>query len=154
MEALKKKIEEARQLQEAAAMTEMLRNKRKHNHAEAFMLMEYACEDCGFSEAFWNSRDGVTPFGTNCQECGGPNMLHHNWSKDQYAPAHIPHPGQGVWIDIPESLRSPATRARIASFNGTEFELKMGSERYVSVFTGVRDSDFRPDSPWLIRWPG
>ena len=37
----------------------------KHNHAEAFKLMIYACEnpDCLHQEKIWNSRDGVTPFG-------------------------------------------------------------------------------------------
>jgi hypothetical protein len=35
----------------------------KHNHPEAFMLMEYVSEDGSETEVLWNSRDGVTERG-------------------------------------------------------------------------------------------
>ena len=79
----------------------------KYDHIEAFCLMEYRCDDCGFTETYWNSRDGVTPFGRRCPECSGMNMLHHDWRSDVYAPDHIPKHGQGIWVDMPESLKRP-----------------------------------------------
>lgn len=48
----------------------------------------------------------------------------------------------------------PAARARIASFDGTEYELDFGSERWTTVFDSLVDDTFRPEAPWLIRWPG
>jgi hypothetical protein len=128
--------------------------KEEYNHKEAFCLMTYRCQDCGHEERIWNSRDGVTPFGMTCLKCHGHNMLHVDWHRDECNPHHIPEPGQGVWIDIPPNLRAPAARARIASFDGTEYELDFGSERWTTVFDSLVDDTFRPEAPWLIRWPG
>jgi hypothetical protein len=45
-----------------------------YQHKEAFALMWYACA-CGHRERFWNSRDGVTPFGgIQCPSCGEQGM--------------------------------------------------------------------------------
>lgn len=71
---------------------------RKHQHAEAFNLMTYACE-CGHREVIWNSRDGVTPFGMNCPSCGGTTLRHVDWQRDVYAPDHKLHKGQRFWRD-------------------------------------------------------
>jgi hypothetical protein len=80
-------------------------------HAEAFYLMRYECggrldlndraprnrsPGCGHHEIMWNSRDGVTPFGTQCPSCGG-DLLHTAFGSDRYAPGHKPHIGQRVW---------------------------------------------------------
>ena len=35
-------------------------------HTEAFRLMRYRCERCGFVEVIWNSRNGATPFTIDC----------------------------------------------------------------------------------------
>lgn len=72
---------------------------RGHQHTEAFCLMWYACE-CGHRERIWNSRDGVTAFGFQCPSCKEPKLRHVNWNLDQYAPDHVPAPGQRVWIDL------------------------------------------------------
>jgi hypothetical protein len=61
--------------------------------------MWYACE-CGHRERIWNSRDGVTAFGFQCPSCKEPKLKHVNWNLDQYAPGHVPAPGQRVWIDL------------------------------------------------------
>jgi len=61
--------------------------------------MWYACE-CGHRERIWNSRDGVTAFGFECPSCKEPKLKHVNWNLDQYAPDHIPAPGQRIWIDL------------------------------------------------------
>jgi len=125
---------------------------RKHNHAEAFCLMRYTCERCQHSEIYWNSRDGVTPFMCRCPACEEGNMVHSNWRQDQYAPDHIPTPGQGVWIDMPESLRRPVAAGRVKSFDGSEYELQ-GDER-TDMIKHLTDAMFHPGEPWLIHWPG
>lgn len=71
-------------------------------HAEAFNLMWYRCKTCGHAERYWNSRDGVTPFGTSCPSCGGNSLMHDAWHLDTYAPNHVPHSGQRVWKDCTE----------------------------------------------------
>lgn len=120
-------------------------------HAEAFCLMQYECLDCGRVEIFWNSRDGVTPFYTNCPVCGG-DMPHTDWGDDTYAPDHVPEPGQGIWIDLPESLRRPMAAARIQAFEGSEFEVPEAQR--AEVIQELIDTEFAPGTPFLIRWPG
>lgn len=79
------------------------------NHKEAFMLMQYQCEnvECRAIEIIWNSRDGVTPFmGPSCREfndsrerqCGG-TTTHVKWDKDIYSPDYEPSPGMRIWRD-------------------------------------------------------
>lgn len=63
-------------------------NRTPYKHAEAFCLMTYRCECCGFEERIWNSRDGVTPFIVGCPNCGKPNHKHVNWSDDVRSPLH------------------------------------------------------------------
>ena len=121
----------------------------KHNHTEAFRLMQYACEDCEHNEIIWNSRDGVTPFGMNCPACNSINMLHVNWRQDVYAPDHVPEPGQGVWIDMPESLKRPVALQRMKRAEGSSFEVR-GEERKALIEYIIED--IGPGTPWLIRW--
>jgi len=35
-------------------------------HPEAFRLLRYRCETCGFVETVWNSRDGAAPLAIEC----------------------------------------------------------------------------------------
>ena len=69
-----------------------------HLHGEAFMLMAYACK-CGHREMIWNSRDGVTPFGSSCPSCGQPSLQHVDWKADVYEPQHKLHKWQRFWRD-------------------------------------------------------
>lgn len=109
-----------------------------HRHAEAFCLMWYACEKsggiqylvgeganarrmrtpvrqgCGHRERYWNSRDGVTPFGAVCPSCGEPTLQHVDFRLDQYAPNHKPHLGQRVWIDMTLDAATKSADERIA----------------------------------------
>lgn len=125
---------------------------RGHRHAEAFCLMLYACRNCEHQEVIWNGRDGVTPFGMACPDCGG-DMTHVNWEDDEYAPDHIPEPGQGVWIGFPPELRRPVAAARIAAFDGTDLEVP--EEHRAHFLRSLMESqEFSPEAPWLIRWPG
>lgn len=123
---------------------------RGHTHGEAFALMVYACDKCGFSQTYWNSRDGVTPLFCACPICKKSSMAHRDWNADRYVPNHIPEPEQGVWIDMPDSLKRPCAAAQIRSADGTEYELQ-GEEREEMIKNIV--DDFRDGEPWLIRWP-
>lgn len=89
------------------------RSKYGHVHAEAFMLMTYACRMCHHAEIIWNSRDGVTPFGLNCPSCGQPTMLHVNWEQDVYAPQHKLHRHQKFWRDGTPDEAAAIMRTRI-----------------------------------------
>lgn len=77
----------------------------EHNHAEAFHIMTYACQDCGFSEKIWNSRDGVTPFCLTCPKCGSWHQIHVDWQKDIVAPDYAPPVGSRMFVDLPEKKR-------------------------------------------------
>lgn len=72
----------------------------KYEHAEAYCLMKYRCEKCGFTEKVWNSRDGVTPFIINCEKCSG-HMQHIDWNEDKRLVNYIPEIGQRVFINMP-----------------------------------------------------
>lgn len=67
----------------------------KRKHAEAFALMRYA--GGGTSRTVWNSRDGVTPYVIFHDDA---EMAHVDFKVDQYAPQHIPYPGDLVFIDL------------------------------------------------------
>lgn len=121
-----------------------------YNHAEAHCILWYNCEDCDHEFKTWNSRDGVTPFTCLCPECWG-DAIHKDWGKDEFCPDYMPEPGDLIWIDMPDSLKTVLARVRIESFKGTDFEVP--EERYGEVFMGMVDS-IQPGTPWLITWPG
>lgn len=56
--------------------------KAQFNHPEAFRLMPYRCETCGNLEQIWNSRDGVTPFMTNCPIEGCDGLTKHVFPRE------------------------------------------------------------------------
>lgn len=85
----------------------------KHIHAEAFNLMWYGCK-CGHRERIWNSRDGVTPFGTACPSCDGI-MDHIDWRRDERAPQHKLRAGQRFWRDGTPDEAEAIMRRRIAA---------------------------------------
>ena len=126
--------------------------KKAHQHAEAFMLMLYSCQECDHSEILWNSRDGVTPFGIQCPKCNGINMLHVAWEDDQYAPDHVPHEGQGVWIDMPQSLKRTLVLARLEVGRAHGYDVPSDPHEREQLIKAVMES-FQPGEPWLIRWP-
>ena len=123
-------------------------DKSKHQHAEAFWLMKYTCQDCGHEEVIWNSRDGVTPFGIRCMACGEINMLHKG--PDRYAPNHVPTVGQYIWITFPDSLRLPFGRGRVQSGDGTQFQVD-DPQAMEEIAKGIAD-DMQPGEPYLLQW--
>lgn len=123
-------------------------------HAQAFCLMRYTCAQCQFSEIFWNSRDGVTPFITSCPRCFG-EFIHTDFAADVCSPDHVPEPGQGVWVDMPDSLRRPfAVRRYLRHFSGPEFETdeQAKAKRFADTIAKLMD-DWKSNA-FLIRWPG
>ena len=62
--------------------------------------MWYGCGQCGTKVRFWNSRDGVTPFTTQCMSCGAIDLQHVDFRRDVYAPDYQPWPGQPVWTSM------------------------------------------------------
>ena len=77
-----------------------IKEPQKYKHAEAFALMNYKCEDCGYTEQIWNSRDGVTPFGLKCPKCGSSEHLHWAWHLDRTIENYQPKSGQRIFIDL------------------------------------------------------
>ncbi len=71
----------------------------KHQHAEAFCLMEYASADGNEVEFIWNSRDGVTPFTVMSRL--GTELRHANWRRDRILPDFRPQPGSRIFVDWP-----------------------------------------------------
>jgi len=72
---------------------------KKYNHAEAFCLMTYVCNDCNVSEELWNSRDGVTPFIISCDKCKG-DMEHSFKKPDECFPDYEPEDGMRIFTDL------------------------------------------------------
>lgn len=83
-------------------------------HREAFALMWYGCA-CGHCERIWNSRDGVTPFGTCCPTCGALSLYHIEFARDRCVPDHEPVIGQRVWIDMTREHAEFLARAAVAT---------------------------------------
>jgi DNA-directed RNA polymerase subunit RPC12/RpoP len=71
-----------------------------YEHKEAFCLMWYFCSNCSTRLHFWNSRDGVTPFSTQCPSCGAMDLCHTEFHHDSFTPNHQPWHGQPIWVDM------------------------------------------------------
>ena len=70
----------------------------EYKHKEAFCLMRYECDKCKHQEIIWNSRDGVTPFGTACPSCDGP-LMHAYFASDTRSVNHRLLKFQKFWRD-------------------------------------------------------
>ncbi len=85
-----------------------------YKHKEAFALMWYGCRNCGHLERIWNSRDGVTPFGTGCPSCSGI-LKHVLWEQDDCKPNYRLNPGQRFWRDGTLAEATEILKRRAAS---------------------------------------
>jgi len=123
---------------------------RGHRHMEAFCFMTYACEKCFHRERIWNSRDGVTPFGTTCPECGAYSMTHAEWQNDYYAPDAKLEPGALFWRDGTPAEAEQIIRKRIERAKGTPYEVKVeAAGEFISKL--LKDGDFQAGWPKLDR---
>lgn len=132
--------------------SEVIAEQRAQRQPEAFCLMTYECEECKTREQFWNSRNGVTPFVVSGQCLCGGDMKHVDWGQDQYAPNHIPLPGQGIFVDTPASLILPLARFRCqqaADYSLTTGVIYAPTEQRVKEIA----ANIQPGTPWFLRWP-
>ena len=94
----------------------------EYEHKEAFALMIYMCDVCGTKEVVWNSRDGVTPFGTNCPSCGR-SYTHHFFGADECAPNHKLHKYQKFWRDGTEAEARAILIRRCKDFRSQGYDM-------------------------------
>lgn len=122
--------------------------KPKHNHAEAFALMWYRCESCGHTERFWNSRDGVTPFGCGCPSCG-QTLSHSDWQRDVYAPDHKLRYGQRFWRDGTPDEAEAIMRRRIDRLKNTHLGCDPKDEKELIEYARSGEGEFQKGWPML-----
>ena len=117
---------------------------------EAFKLMAYRCETCGFMERIWNSRDGVTPFCVSCRRCG-KIAQHIEWHRDVFDPGYDPKPGDRYFRDgLPEEARA-FMRARLEKSRGTPYEIpEYEWDEFISEATNRDTGEFRPGWPNVV----
>lgn len=109
-------------------------NQTKHNHAEAFMLMQYRCKN-NHTVMIWNSRDGVTPFMIKCQvEQCGEYAEHVNWGADFYHPKYQPRIGSYIFVDLTEERALLMAQRNIALAKASGHEYSMGPEELAKSF--------------------
>lgn len=121
----------------------------KYKHAEAFCLMVYSCVDCGHTETIWNSRDGVTPFGTFCPSCDRPSLMHDvQRFRPQPQPDYQLNHGQKFWrnMDASEAVDilnrqvrhikeqgHPITDMQISNLKKSKLEEVKGGVPYLAI---------------------
>lgn len=112
----------------------------------AYELLKYQSEDGEETWFFWNSRDGVTPFSC-CSPKTGIGLLHTDWGRDAYRPAHVPRPGDWIWVDMTQERMQ-----ELAEKQADEGPVKAGDDRYdregwVKVFL----ENFHAGEPDLVQ---
>lgn len=122
----------------------------KHNHAEAFMLMQYQDQVTGEIELIWNSRDGVTPF-LVCSKKGN-NSQHINWHNDMYLPRHRPKIGDRVFVDMDIDEAKRIESEKVETYWNNDFGVMpplskqfKTKEEAISMFL----SNYRKGEPYL-----
>lgn len=127
------------------------RTKHGHVHGEAFCLMWYVCRGCGHRERIWNSRDGVTPFGSSCPSCGDTDFLHSDWKSDEYAPNHQLWYMQKFWRDGTPDEAEDITRRMIARIKESEPGYIVDERQLIESARNPPADD--PYSQWKAGWP-
>jgi hypothetical protein len=126
----------------------------KMKHKEAFCLMWYECEECHHRERIWNSRDGVTPFGSGCPSCGQLTLYHKDFPDDVMAPEHKLHRGQRFWRDgtPEEAVVIVQKRLDFANRRG----VVLPDEHVEQMLRGARESldEWKPGWPRLDIYEG
>lgn len=128
----------------------------EYRHKEAFALMWYQCDKCDHLERFWNSRDGVTPFGgVSCPSCGSKGLLgglqHILFHLDEHAPDHKPHPGQRVWRDGTDEEAREILRRRFGELEKMGHPVPDNVKEGMLAGVGQFSSEFNPGWPMWER---
>jgi hypothetical protein len=119
-------------------------------HVEAFQLMQYGTEAGGDPVLMiWNSRDGVTPYGTSHD---GKEYRH---AMRGYAPAFsaiLPDDATFVWADYDRPAWEAMQRDRYAAFEAKAIENNDAGfkERFPTVAEWLAIVPFEPGSPRLM----
>lgn len=126
---------------------------QKHQHGEAFCLMEYASKDGSHREFIWNSRDGVTPFCIGAED-GTAEMQHVNWQKDKRSPKHVPEIGDRVFVDVgpyEEDLRERIAKKVDEFWNAAQYPMSKHYETKEAAIEAMLDECLHePRSPHLV----
>lgn len=82
-------------------------------HGEAFQLMLYASDDGAKKAWFWNSRDGVTPFGASIDGVSCNHAM-----REYRATYHglLPDEAEFVWVDYDPSAWADMMRRKWEHF--------------------------------------
>jgi len=119
-------------------------SKNKYNHVEAYWLMLYKCEECGFIEVLWNSRDGVTPLIIGCRNCRG-EAEHMMGVLDKHMPDYVPLPGQRVFVNMTKERAKEIAEKRIKSVGVPHPSgPPMTEERFDSIVEHIYDGGHAP----------
>ncbi len=129
-----------------SALNNPRRTAHGHLHVEAFCLMWYACQSCQHREQFWNSRDGVTPFGTTCPSCGASELMHTEFYRDSYMPNHTPAFGQRVWVDMTKERAESYAKKRLEALKAHRRVIPSEEEMiFQSLFESIYHDGQAPD---------
>ncbi len=127
----------------------MAKKDSEHQHAEAFRLMKYLCEECKQVEWIWNSRDGVTPFMARCRTCDG-SIQHVEWEDDPYLPDFTPPPESRMFVDLSPKRAVVLVRSKIETWwnhavcpMSEMFESKNEAEK--QLLAGKDYASYQPD---------
>lgn len=125
--------------------------KPHHDHGEAFMMLVYRCQ-AQHARQIWNSRDGVTPFGTQCLQPGCQHIAYHaDWKQDRYEPAHQLLPGEWFFRDgTPDEARAIVQR-RLQNAKGTPYE--RDESTWPDLINDITRGEFLPGWPMLVQVP-
>lgn len=125
----------------------------EYEHKEAFCLMNYKCEECKHHEVIWNSRDGVTPFGTSCPSCGR-SLTHVYFRSDKCVPDHQLNKYQKFWRDGTESEAIQILYKRCKDFREQGYD--MGDRTDEGFIKDVIDEghEFQKGWPFLDTYMG
>jgi DNA-directed RNA polymerase subunit RPC12/RpoP len=123
-----------------------------YQHKEAFALMWYRCDACGHTERFWNSRDGVTPFGgVQCPSCGlqglHGGLSHYGFHLDECVPNHKPYPGQRIWRDGTQQEAVAILTRRFASLKERNYVVPDEVQGQMLAEIGLPSSEFQKGWP-------
>lgn len=117
------------------------------------MLMLYKCTKCGAEEKIWNSRDGITPFGISCRECG-EFAQHEHWEKDVFNPFYSPPDGSRVFVDLTLERAKEKARKQVEFWwEHPEYPMSQRFDNKEDAMYSLANAaleEFAPHSPDLV----